>query len=134
MPPIQTNGHANITLFTVKVVLAEPLANPTNSTVMAVIDILSRIIVPELALFAIVLAHIPPTRLVYTDLPGRLDLHAVHAHHRHRQASGDVVVRDFIMAESASVPLSTAVGLEFGCSLVVLAAEDRFLLVLHNVL
>jgi hypothetical protein len=40
------NGHTDITFLAMKVILTKSLANPANSTVMAVINILTRIIVP----------------------------------------------------------------------------------------
>lgn len=89
VPSFQTNCHAHVTSLTMKVINAKTLSNPTDTTVIAVIDVLLWVIVPELTIFAIVLWDL--LAAVDAILSSRLHLEAMHTHHcRNKVSVGEI--------------------------------------------
>jgi len=74
-------GQAHTALVAVPVVDVQTLAHATNAAVIAMIDTLALLIVPQLAHFAIVVRYLPATVLIRTHLTHGLDRAALHAHH-----------------------------------------------------
>lgn len=84
--------QAHATLVAVPVVNVQTLAHATYAAVVAVVDALALLIVPQLAHLAVVVRYLPPAVLVRAHLTHGLDRVALHAHHLlGRVAAGKVV-------------------------------------------
>jgi hypothetical protein len=84
----QTNSHTYIASRTVKIVDTKAFPYTTNSTVMAMVNILSCIVVPEFTFFTVVCGYSTIAIGIYTNLSSRLDLPTVHTHHCFNEISG----------------------------------------------
>lgn len=77
---LEADSHAAGTGGTVEEILSQTLAHATDSAVIAMVDLLGIVIVPELALVAIVAAHAFLAEAAI--LTSRLNLFATHAKHQ----------------------------------------------------
>lgn len=108
------------TYLAVEKVLAQTLADAADAAIVAMINILLAIIVPELADTAVVLRGLFTTR--FAPLRGRLSMPAQHAEHVLRFLPNKMMILDFIVAEPAGVPFLASITLQLHISLVVFAA------------
>jgi hypothetical protein len=119
------NRNADIAAPTVHKVLAQPFTQPTKPTVIAVIDALVAVVVPQLALVAVVPRSI--LAALHARLSGGLRRLAQHAEHVLRllavQVVGEGQVVGGIVAVSAGVPLSAVEALNLDVAFVVHAAQ-----------
>lgn len=81
MRVLDLDGQTHAALVAVPVVNVQPLAHATYPAVVAVVDALALLIVPQLAHLAVVVCHGPRTVLVGAHLTYGLDRVALHAHH-----------------------------------------------------
>jgi hypothetical protein len=77
---LEADGHAAGTGGTVEKVLSQTLANATDSAVIAMVDLLGIVIVPEFALVAVIAGHAFLAEAAI--LTSRLNLFASHAKHQ----------------------------------------------------
>jgi hypothetical protein len=82
---LKSDCHANVANVAMKIINPQSFSYSTNSTVMAMVNVFSRIIVPKFAFSAIVFGNVSVT--TYANLACRLDFGAVHAHHCFNQIS-----------------------------------------------
>lgn len=98
-------------------------ATAADSALVAMENVLVLVIVPKLAVVAIVRCQDFSTFWVNASLRGRLGCSTKHAQTISSHEAVYFVVRCFIVAEPARIPLSTAIGHELAVSLVVGTAE-----------
>ena len=117
---LQTHRHTNITRFAMEIVDSEAFPDTTNTTVVAVINIFSWVVIPQFTFRAIVLGD---TGLALDAvLGGWLDGLTFHAHHGCCEVTDDVVIWYFVVTESTGEPTTATMSLQFTFSLVVLAS------------
>jgi hypothetical protein len=102
-------------------ILAKPAAYSANAAVVAMINALITVVVPQLANATV----IPRRALsaVGTNISGRLGAAAKHAEHMLRLPADKPMVLSLIMAEAARVPPVACRTLQLYIALVVLAAQ-----------
>ena len=96
------DGHAGYAFLAVEEILAETLAQSADTAVVAMIDALVRVIVPELADGAVVECCVLAAHSA--GLRDGLGGAAEHAKHVSGFSSGEDVVFCFVVADSAGVP------------------------------
>ena len=79
MIALQPDIHAHVAPFAMEIVLAKSLSNSANPAIIAVIDVLLGIIVPQLANIAVVDSQTLLARAAV--LSSRLNCLTMHAHH-----------------------------------------------------
>lgn len=109
-------------------ILSESLPDATYAAVVAMINALRAVVVPQLAYAAVIRCGACPT--FFAPLCRGLRETADHTEHIFGLSSLQCVIFRLVMAEAARVPLLTCVALEFDISPIVLTAQYAFLLVL----
>jgi hypothetical protein len=122
--------QAHATLVAVPVVNVQTLAHATYAAVVAVVDALALLIVPQLAHLAVVVRYLPPAVLVRAHLTHGLDRVALHAHHLLGRVAINLVRGDIVVTQPTREELVATVSQDLATSLVVLAAKMKFLFVL----
>lgn len=92
-----------------EVIDSETTPNAADTTVVAMINVFPRIVIPELALLTIVLGNLLATLGIDAIMSSWLNGRAEHAHHLDSQVPDNIVIGDFIVTKPACIPLSTAV-------------------------
>lgn len=119
------DGDADIAPSTMHEILTQTLSQPAKATVIAVVNAFVAVIVPQLALVAVI-----PSRVlaaIHARLAGGLGSLTQHAEHILRllaievMSEGQVVRR--VVAVSAGIPLSAVEALHFDVSLVMHASQ-----------
>jgi hypothetical protein len=115
--------HAGSTRLAVEEVLAQSFTKSTNATVVAVIDLLAQVVVPQLADGTVVVS----CKLVAhsTDLSSLLRSVAKHTQHVLGLSARESMVLHLIVANTTSIPSAASIALHFDISLVVDAAKFR---------
>ncbi len=105
----------------VEEILAKPAAYSANAAVIAMVNALIVVVVPQLANATV----IPRRALsaVGTDIPSRLGAAAKHAEHMLRLPADETMVLSLVMTEPARVPSVARRTLQLHIALVVLAAQ-----------
>lgn len=108
-----------------RVVFTKTRTASANTTIWAMIDLLSRIVVPKLADVAIIASRLNTTHPagVRRLLRGATS----HAEHILCGLAVQRVILDCVVAVSTSVPVPAIVALDFHVALVVLTAQDKLL-------
>ncbi len=120
---LKGNGHANITSLAVEKVLSQTASDSTNTAVFAVVNGLSRIIVPQFTLVAIIMGQ--GMLALFAGLSRRCNVETMHAHHPLGLMSIHRMISRFIVTKSARYPFPTTIGLKFGFPLVMLTSQLR---------
>jgi hypothetical protein len=113
------------TYLAVEKILAQPLANPAQSAVGAVVDGLVGVVVPELADAAVVVGR--RLAALGARIRGLLRTSAEHAEHVLGLAAGKDMVFNAVVAVAARVPPLARGALQLDVAAVVLAPETQLL-------
>ena|SRR5690242_1773726 len=108
-----------------RVVFTEAYAASANTTIRAVVDLLSRVVVPELADVAIIACRLYTT--LNAGIRGLLWSATGHTEHVLRGLAVQRVVFDFVVAVSARVPVPAIIALDLDIALVVLTPQNKLL-------
>ena len=101
-------------------ILAEPLADSANSTIITVVYAFLAVIIPKLADIAVVLGSLLVTM---SAIPcRRLSMSAKHAKHILSVSTNERMIFNGVMAEPASIPFLASVALQLDISMIMLAA------------
>lgn len=114
------HGHANIAFMAMEEILAKTFSLSTNPTIIAVVDRLVLVIIPEFALVAIIRCHLNST--ITAVLTGWLSLITLHADHLLGFMSNNIVIAHFIVTKATREYDTTAVGHQFHFATIVLAS------------
>lgn len=122
------DAHTDIALLAVEEIVPEAPALPADATVVAVVDALLWIIVPQLTLIAVIPSS--DRAALATGLCRRLQGHTLHAQHIFGILTYNGMIARVIVAKAAWKDLLTAVRLQFDIALIMLAPKDSLFLIL----
>lgn len=105
------------------VVFPEPFAPPADAAVVTVVDLLTAVVVPQLADVAVVACSLGAA--LHAVLGSLLRGAACHAKHVLRLLALQIVVLDGIVTVAAGIPSPTVIALHLHVPFIVLAAQRR---------